>query len=144
MMKADLPPSSRNTRLRVSAAEAITLRPVAVDPVKETRSTRGSADSIAPRAWSAELTTLSTPAGMSVSVAARWARAAAAHGVSGAGLSTTVHPAARAGPTLARLIWWGKFHGVMAPTTPAGSRSTQRWLGTPAGLAAPRSTFQPS
>src|SRR5690606_4797346 len=139
MMNADLPPSSRNTRLRDSAAEAITLRPVAVEPVNDTRSTRGSVDNMAPRAWSDELTTLSTPAGMSVSVEARWASAAAAQGVSGAGWRTTVHPAARAGPTLARLIWCGKFHGVIAPTTPAGSRSTHRWLGTPAGLAAPRS-----
>ena len=32
-------------------------------------------------------------------------------------------PAAMAGPILARLIWCGKFHGVMAPTTPNGSRT---------------------
>src|SRR5690349_11233169 len=141
MMNADLPPSSRNTRLSDSAALAMTLRPVAVEPVNDTTSTRGSVLSIAPIAWSELLTTLSTPGGRSVSVAAMAATAAAAHGVSGAGLRTTVQPAARAGPTLARLIWWGKFHGVIAPTTPAGSRSTHRWLLMPTGDASPRSRF---
>jgi len=52
MTKADLPPSSRKTFLTVSAAAAMTLRPVAVEPVKLTWSTRGSVDSMAPRAWS--------------------------------------------------------------------------------------------
>jgi hypothetical protein len=33
-----------------------------------------------------------------------------------------VLPAPRAGTTLARLICMGKFHGVMAATTPAASR----------------------
>ncbi len=104
MTKADLPPSSRNTFLTVSAAEAMTLRPVAVDPVKLTWSTRGSVDSNAPMAWSDDGTTLTTPAGMSVSSATSRPRTVAHHGVSGAGLSTTVLPAARAGPSLARLI----------------------------------------
>jgi hypothetical protein len=38
--------------------------------------------------------------------------ARAEKGVSGAGLMTTVHPAARAGPTLRVIIAEGKFHGV--------------------------------
>ena len=69
-----------------------------------------------------EVTTFSTPAGMSVSRAAIAPTTAAHQGVSGAGLSTTVHPAASAGPIFAKLIWWGKFHGVIAPTTPTGLR----------------------
>src|SRR5271166_7053135 len=109
--KADLPPSSRKTRLRVADAAAMTLRPVAVDPVKLTWSTRGSDASCEPKEWSAEVTTLTTPAGISVSSAIRRPRAPAHHGVSGAALRTTVLPAARAGPSLARLIWWGTFHG---------------------------------
>ena len=56
-------------------------------------------------------------------------------GVSGAGFSTTVLPAASAGPSLARLIWCGKFHGVMAPTTPAASRAIVRRVGMPIGDA---------
>ena len=39
---ADLPPSSRNTFFSVGAAAAMIARPVAVEPVNETRSTRGS------------------------------------------------------------------------------------------------------
>ena len=72
------------------------------------------------------MTMLTTPAGMSVSSAISRPSTVAHHGVSGAGLSTTVLPAASAGPSLARLIWWGTFHGVMAPTTPVASRRTQR------------------
>ena len=128
---ADLPPSSRKTFFSVSAAAAMIFLPVAVDPVKETRSTRGSVVSCSPRPWSDDDTTLSTPAGMSVSSAAIRATAAAMSGVSGAGLSTTVQPAASAGPILAKLIWLGKFHGVMAPTTPTASRRVERLERTP-------------
>ena len=64
---------------------------------------------------------------------------AAHHGVSGAALSTTVLPAASAGPSLAKLIWCGKFQGVTAPTTPQGSRTTVRLVGLPNGAASPRS-----
>ena len=125
-MAADLPPSSRKTRVRLAAAAVMTFWPVAVEPVKDTTSTRGSDESRAPMAWSAEATTLSTPGGRSVSSVAIRPRSVAVHGVSGAGLSTTVQPAASAGATLARLICMGKFHGVTAPTTPAASRRTER------------------
>ena len=47
---ADLPPSSRKTFFTVAAAVAMTRRPVAVEPVNVTASTRGSAASISPRA----------------------------------------------------------------------------------------------
>ena len=43
-------------------------------------------------------------------------------GVSGAGLSTTVLPSASAGATTRKPSTTGKFHGVMAATTPTGSR----------------------
>jgi hypothetical protein len=72
------------------------------------------------------VTTFSTPGGRSVSSAASFPSSVAVHGVSGAGLRTTVLPAASAGPTLARLICIGKFQGVMAPTTPTASRWTVR------------------
>ena len=55
---ADLPPSSRKTFLSVAAPSDITARPVAVDPVNETMSTRGSFDSSAPTPWSLEVTML--------------------------------------------------------------------------------------
>ena len=43
-------------------------------------------------------------------------------GVSSAGLSTTVLPAASAGATFHEAIVSGKFQGVIRPTTPRGSR----------------------
>jgi hypothetical protein len=45
----------------------------------------------------------------------------AVSGVSSAGLSTTVLPAASAGPNAQPAIGMGKFHGTMTPTTPSGS-----------------------
>ena len=47
-------------------------------------------------------------------------------GVVGAGLATTVLPASRAGATLIINRSIGRFHGVMAATTPSGlcSRTT--------------------
>jgi hypothetical protein len=39
-------------------------------------------------------------------------------------LSTTVLPAASAGPSFQLVNISGKFHGTIWPTTPSGSRST--------------------
>jgi hypothetical protein len=46
-------------------------------------------------------------------------------GVCSAGLSTTVLPHARAGPTFHAAMIIGKFHGMMPPHTPIGSRSVK-------------------
>src|SRR4029078_7311995 len=46
-------------------------------------------------------------------------------GVSLAGLSTTVQPAIRAGPSLLAARKNGTFHAVTAPTTPLGSCATR-------------------
>ena len=48
MMSADLPPSSRNSRFSVAAPFSMMRRPVAVEPVNEMRSTRGSSTSSSP------------------------------------------------------------------------------------------------
>lgn len=82
---------------------------------------------------------LTTPAGMSVSSAMTLPTKAAHQGVSGAGLRTTVLPAASAGPSFAKLIWCGKFQGVTAPTTPTASLRTRRRVLIPIGAATPRS-----
>ena len=42
-------------------------------------------------------------------------------GVSSAGLTTTVLPAASAGANPQAAIAMGKFHGTITPTTPSGS-----------------------
>src|SRR5581483_7199174 len=105
--------------------------PTAVDPVNDTMSMRGSVA----RTWAMSLsdagTMLTTPAGMSVFSAMIRPHRSALHGVSTAGLSTIVLPVARIWPTLLLMISNGKFHGVMAPTTPIGSLTTTRLYGTP-------------
>ena len=82
-------------------------RPTAVEPVKLTISTSGLVVSTSPIVLSAAVTTLTTPAGMSVCSAIKRPRARPVHGVSGAGFRTTVQPAASAGAILAMLIWFG-------------------------------------
>ena len=80
---------------------------------------------------------LSTPGGTPAS-AARATSASEVSGVSSAGLQTTVHPAASAGAILRAIIAAGKFHGVMAATTPTGSLSANmRRPGSGAGITSP-------
>src|SRR5882724_1727196 len=43
-------------------------------------------------------------------------------GVCSAGFRTTVQPEANAGPSFHAAINSGKFHGIICPTTPTGSR----------------------
>ena len=67
------------------------------------------------------MTTLSTPSGSPASVSS-WAIRSAVSGVSSAGLWTTVLPATRAGAILVVDRISGKLNGVIAATTPIGSR----------------------
>ena len=69
------------------------------------------------------MTTLKTPAGTPARSPSS-ASARAENGVALAGLSTIVQPAASAGPALRVIMAAGKFHGVMAATTPIGSLMT--------------------
>ena len=108
-------------------------RPVEVCPVNATRRTPGWATRASPVSGP-PVTTLSTPGGRPASVARR-ATSRVVSGVVSAGLATTVLPAARAGPTLLASRVSGKFHGVIAPTTPSGRRTTipyagPNWLGS--------------
>jgi hypothetical protein len=53
-------------------------------------------------------------------------------------LQTNVQPAASAGPALRVIIAAGKFHGVIAATTPIGWRSTRiRLSGWWPGMTSP-------
>src|SRR5215472_5228658 len=63
--------------------------------------------------------TLTTPAGTPAS-SRIGISANIVNGVSDAGLSTTVQPAASAGPILRVAIAAGKFHGVISTLTPTG------------------------
>ena len=86
---ADLPPSSRNTLVTCWAAARMMVLPVAVEPVKEIMSTRGSSVRSAPMAGLAAEITLKTPGGMSVCSVTRRPSASALHGVCGAGFKIT-------------------------------------------------------
>jgi acyl-CoA reductase-like NAD-dependent aldehyde dehydrogenase len=64
--------------------------------------------------------------------------ASAVSGVSGAGLATTVQPTAKAGATLRVIMAAGKFHGVIAATTPIGCLiTTMRESARKVGLTSP-------
>ena len=77
--------------------------PVGVEPVKVTMSTSGLVVSTTPTCGvGTRLSTLTTPAGMSVWSAISSPSASVISGVSGAPFSTTVQPAASAGASLAR------------------------------------------
>ena len=127
-----MPPSSIEQLMTWSAASFSSTRPTSVDPVNDSLRTRGScsiAETVGPdrRAGS----TLTTPAGTPASSRIA-AIASAVSGVSLAGLRTTVHPAASAGPILRVAIAAGKFHGVTSTQMPTGCWST-RILLVPAG-----------
>ncbi len=118
-MAADFPPSSvLHRRIRDPHAAAI-WAPTAVDPVKVTLSTPGCDVSACPVA-APPLTTFTTPSGSPASSIASVSTPMLS-GASGAGLSTTVHPAASAGPSFNAAMKSGVFHGMIAPTTPTGS-----------------------
>ena len=87
--------------MHVSLAAAMIARPVGVEPVKVIMSTSGLVVSATPTWGSAPVSTLTTPAGMSVWLAMSSPSASVINGVSGAPFSTTVHPAASAGASLA-------------------------------------------
>jgi hypothetical protein len=91
-----------------------------VEPVKDNLRVRRSAINGPITAPDDELvTTLSTPGGSPASVRIE-ASASEDSGVSWAGLSTIVQPAAIAGPTLRVPMASGKFHGVISRQGPTG------------------------
>ena len=116
-----MPPSSSVTFFTVSAQSRMICLPTSVDPVKVILSTPGCFTSAAPTLDPGPGRMLSTPGGRPASSASSPMRTAV-RGVSCAGLSTTQLPAASAGAAFQPTMIIGKFHGMMAPTTPSGSR----------------------
>ena len=98
-------------------------RPAAVEPVNVILSTRGSRTSSSETSRSA-VTTLKTPGGSPIDSAIS-ATTYASPGASGDAFSTTVQPASSAGATLFAIRPMGAFHGMIAPTTPTGSRTSR-------------------
>ena len=100
-----LPPSSRCTRFTVSDAAAMMILPVDVSPVTETNRTSGLRTSWSPISEPWPVTTFITPGGRMS--AASSARRSVVRGVSSAGFSTDVFPAASAGPSFQIAIMSG-------------------------------------
>ena len=69
--------------------------------------------------------TLKAPGGRPASASSS-ANISAVSGVTEAGFRTTALPSASAGAIFHMACSSGKFHGVIAPTTPTGSRSVSR------------------
>ena len=109
------------TRLRAAATPIVA--PVAGDPVKLMRRTRGSATNAAPTSAPMPWTTLKTPGGIPAA-AARSQSSEQLSGDHSAGLSTTVLPAASAGAVFHVESMKGAFQGVITTVGPAGIRST--------------------
>jgi hypothetical protein len=119
-MKGDLPPSSRESFLPLPAVAVRISRPTSVEPVKAILSTSGWVTSASPVRPSPVMM-FTTPPGSPIS----WhssAKHSAVSEVNSAGLSTTVFPIARAGAIFQASIRSGKFHGMICPITPTGSR----------------------
>src|SRR5690606_2562845 len=97
----------------------------------------------APASASESVTTLSHRSGSPASVSNPASRNAVS-GVCGAGLSTTGQPAAIAGASLWATVLSGKLNGVIAATTPTGSRIARPSRPTPAGVDSVGTTSPPS
>jgi hypothetical protein len=136
-MKGALPPNSRPSVFTWSALWRIRTRPISVEPVNVILRIVGLDVISPPMARAFPVTTLKTPLGTPARCASS-AMASAEYGVWLAGFSTMVQPAASAGPALRVIIAFGKFHGVMAPTTPiACLMTTMRLSGHGLGITSP-------
>ncbi len=118
-MVPELLPSSSVTRLRPACCRMCA--PTGGLPVKETFAGTGCRTSASPVPGPSPCTSSSTPSGSPASRRQSAIRTAVS-GVSSAGLSTTVLPAASAGATLCATRLSGKLNGVIADTTPSGAR----------------------
>ncbi len=103
--------------------------PTSVEPVKQTLRTAGWVTKRCPTTDPFPGNTVKTCSGRPASSASS-ARRIAVSGVTSAGFSTTVFPAASAGANPQPAIGIGKFHGTMTPTTPSGSWNV---MSTPPG-----------
>ncbi|GJD69065.1 hypothetical protein MMMDOFMJ_1991 [Methylobacterium gnaphalii] len=119
-MKGALPPSSMLVFFTVGAHCASRIEPTRVLPVKESFRTSGFSQSSLPVSDASPVTMLQTPGGRPARSAST-PRASAENGVSLAGRSTPVQPAAQPGPALRVIMADGKFQGVIAAKTPIGS-----------------------
>src|SRR6266571_4754204 len=116
------PPSSSEQCLKLFAAVSPTMRPTAVEPVRETARTSGCSDKGPPTVDPKPLTILTTPLGRPASASVR-TKLKTESGVSCAGLMTQVLPTTTAGNNFQEGIAIGKFQGVIMAQTPRGWRT---------------------
>ena len=121
-MTGDFPPSSSDTRFRFTVPARAMAWPVAVEPVKTILSTPGCSASAAPASAPWPVTMFSTPSGSPAS-SISLAISRTVSDASSEGFSTTVQPVASAGPIFQIDPAMGAFQGMIAPTTPTGSRT---------------------
>lgn len=141
MITGELLPSSRFTFFL--AARARIPQPTSGEPVKVIMATSGWSTRRLPTTDDGPVTTLRYPGGRPHSSRSRVARAMAESGVWLAGLRTTGHPAAMAGASLWATRLRGKLNGVIAPTTPMGTRRVKASLPSPTSEAS-RGTISPA
>ncbi len=109
------------TLLRSGAADSATFLPVSTEPVKLILRGTGCEVIHAPSS-SLPLTMLTTPGGKTSRSSSPTFRVV--NGVYGDGFRTRVLPASSAGAIFQNASVNGKFHGVMAATTPSGRRAS--------------------
>ena len=95
-------------------------RPTGPEPVNTITSISIDSDIASPTVSPRPVTTFSTPGGSPASCASSHMRSSDSDALS-PGLITTELPQASAGPSFQAPIISGKFHGMIAPTTPTGS-----------------------
>mmetsp|Transcript_66285 Transcript_66285/g.143044 ORF Transcript_66285/g.143044 Transcript_66285/m.143044 type:complete len:236 (-) Transcript_66285:183-890(-) len=131
-----LPPNSKVTFFKLVSADIFTiLCPTAVDPVNAILSTSGCLARDSP-ASTQPFNTLTTPGGNPASFMSSHI-ISPVKGVFSESFMTTVQPAARAGPSFQHCIARGKFHGIMAATTPIGSLTVMPKLLPSTGIVLP-------
>src|SRR3954454_20544556 len=129
-----LPPNSSVTGTSFSAAAFETIRPTSTDPVNVTFRTFGCATSGAPHSGPKPDSMLKQPGG-STRFSSSHTRSTVS-GASSADFTTTVLPATSAGATFSAISSIGTFQGMIAPTTPSGSRTvTDSTLGAKGTLS---------
>ena len=134
-------PSSRLTRF--FAARSFSFQPTGPEPVNVSARTRSSSTRTSPISEAGPTSTFSHPGGKPASSASS-ARKSADSGVCDAGFSTTAQPAANAGASLCATRLSGKLNGLIAPTTPIGSRSANASFPSPACAASIGTISPPS
>ena len=129
MITGALLPSSSPTFL--CGARALMPQPTSGEPVNVMSAMSGSSTMALPTEPPLPVTTLRCPLGSPHSSSSSSASAIAESGVCDAGFSTTGQPAAIAGASLCATRLSGKLNGLIAPTTPIGTRSVKPILPSP-------------